>query len=365
MSDLNDSLFNSIELENIGVEVADIALDSITEDELILKIPIVGLIVGLYKTTVSIRDRIFLAKMISFLKQLEGVSSIEKVKFVQKINTEPKFKKRVGENLLLIIEKLDDIEKADLLAKVFCEYMVGRIDFVKWQRFANIISNTLLYHILKLPEYYQNNLEDIDSSTLQELYNVGLVSLAFNEYAPFVKNKTSIEFIKILFPKEKDIYSIPLVLPFASIYENELYWKIIEKEIEVYPYSINVLEDLWSEDQIHKNNYYLEKFNKMGLIECDTDSTGIIHRIETTENGFHYYYEELLDDKILYKDKTIKALTDKNILSDDLAKITEIPLRILIHILFQLERENYIELSRTESGAYIITPDNISILKNT
>ncbi|MBD2124228.1 hypothetical protein [Trichocoleus sp. FACHB-262] len=56
---------NTLEL---GVDVADIAIDMLTENELLKDLPVVGLIYKSIKTLISIPDKIFLYKAAKFFQ---------------------------------------------------------------------------------------------------------------------------------------------------------------------------------------------------------------------------------------------------------------------------------------------------------
>jgi hypothetical protein len=69
----NDNIQNSFNttlvdsnLENLGIDISELALDSVLKDGLLKDIPIVGTIVNFVKLGVNIHDRLFLKKYCHF-----------------------------------------------------------------------------------------------------------------------------------------------------------------------------------------------------------------------------------------------------------------------------------------------------------
>ncbi len=61
-------------------------------------------------------------------------------KFVTKMNNSKKQKQKVGENLLLILEKLDNMEKPRILGNAFKAYIEEKIDDIDFVKISSIIN---------------------------------------------------------------------------------------------------------------------------------------------------------------------------------------------------------------------------------
>ena len=113
--EISGSIIDSIKQSDISKltpDLLEIGLDEILEDGIIKEIPVVKTIQAFYKTVITISDKILIKKIVLFLNRLNDVSKEIIDDFVTKLDKEPKFKKEIGEKLLLILEKSDDYEKS-------------------------------------------------------------------------------------------------------------------------------------------------------------------------------------------------------------------------------------------------------------
>lgn len=213
---LSTSLIQTIsksELPKLVTDYSEIQLDSVLDDGLVRDIPIIRSIVGLYKTTITIRDRIFMKKILLFLAKLQDVDPDKKIKFIEKIAADEKFRDRLGENLLLIIDRLDDYEKAQLLAISFKAYILETIDYATFRNLARSIDRAMIEDLKNLSNYYEN-LSSVEDDIKQRLYSCDLVGIEFfsgsgfgqfsdysNPTLRYLKNKLGERFIEIIFPE--------------------------------------------------------------------------------------------------------------------------------------------------------------------
>jgi hypothetical protein len=70
-----------------------------------------GTVIGLGKTAMGIKESLFLKKIIYFISELENISATKRHEMFEKIDNSRKFRTKVGEKLLYIIDKCDDHEK--------------------------------------------------------------------------------------------------------------------------------------------------------------------------------------------------------------------------------------------------------------
>ncbi len=129
----------SPELNNLALDLSEVGLDLFLDEGFIKDLPVVGTIVQLFKTGLDIRDRIFLAKVALFLFRLKEVPSKDRHSFEQKVINDAKYKKKVGLALVLILERLDDLEKPDMIAKCFSNYISNKITFTQFRRLSSAI----------------------------------------------------------------------------------------------------------------------------------------------------------------------------------------------------------------------------------
>ena len=108
---LVDSVY-SPDLDDIAFEISEIGLDQFLDKDFIKELPVVGVIARIFKDSLDMRNRIFLAKVARFLFRLKDVTKEQNKAFEEKIRNDPNLKRKVGQTLVLILERLDNLEKA-------------------------------------------------------------------------------------------------------------------------------------------------------------------------------------------------------------------------------------------------------------
>ena len=174
-SSLMATILNS-DAKEIGADMIELSLDSVLEEGLLKEMPIIGVLAKLYSTGNTIHGKIFEKKIIRFLYQTEKTKISDKEKFKTKLNIQPDYRKKVGEQLLVILDKLDNIEKASILGKLFKKFMEENIDLDMFQRLASVVANGFLPDLKKLVKYENQN--QWSSFTSTSLSNLGLVHLS-------------------------------------------------------------------------------------------------------------------------------------------------------------------------------------------
>lgn len=94
---------------------------------------------------------------------------------MDRMNVDEKFKCRVGEKLLLIIERLDDMGKPGLIALAFQAYMEELIDFDMFQRLACAIDKSFYPDLMSLKLSGAPN--RLSPQAKLELFNSGVIEL--------------------------------------------------------------------------------------------------------------------------------------------------------------------------------------------
>ena len=108
-------------------------------------VPFIKLSGDVAKLGLSLPDRILRYKIDLFLK---GVPPKTWQSFIERIRVEPDLRQKTGEHLLLTLNQMDDIEKAEVLAKIFCAYAEEKISRETFKRLASSI-NAAFFEDLK------------------------------------------------------------------------------------------------------------------------------------------------------------------------------------------------------------------------
>jgi len=157
MSDKNLNIFDSVKNDSIykiTPELLEAGIEFLLESEIIKEIPIIGLIYKSYRLVQKIEDYRFSKKVLKFLFELKTIDTRTKEKFIEKIETEKNYKD-TGEKLLLIIHRLDEIDKATIIGKLFLASIKEQIELNDFLRLARIVENTFLEDLLILKDNKQ------------------------------------------------------------------------------------------------------------------------------------------------------------------------------------------------------------------
>ncbi len=148
-SNLLDTLKDADALSLIG-DIGEVAIDNFLEDGPLKDIPILGTILKLYQAGIGINGYLFTKKLLSFLSNVKNIPEEERNSFFERINKDPQFKKKIGDHLLLIIERMDDIQKPLLLTRAFYAYIKQDINYETFQRLTTTIDRVFLPDLEKL-----------------------------------------------------------------------------------------------------------------------------------------------------------------------------------------------------------------------
>jgi hypothetical protein len=136
----------------LPAEIAEFTIDQIIDDGILKDIPIVGWIAKGLAISSSISDRIFYHKVLRFLLSIDDIDDSMRSIFIEKIANDYDFKKRVGEHLLIIVDKLDNVDKATLMAKCFNYLLRGSIDHDYFMDLSSIISASTISDLNSLSD---------------------------------------------------------------------------------------------------------------------------------------------------------------------------------------------------------------------
>lgn len=152
MINKNLNLFDSVRNENsmkISTEILEAGIDILSESEIIKDIPILGIYYKAFSAVQKIEDYRFTKKILKFLFELKTIDLKTKEKFIEKIEANDS-EKDVGEKLLLIIHRLDEINKATIIGKLFLATIGEQIELNDFLRLSRIVEQTFLEDLLVL-----------------------------------------------------------------------------------------------------------------------------------------------------------------------------------------------------------------------
>jgi hypothetical protein len=127
------------EAKELVVEWAELGIDALMDDGMLKDIPFFGSIVKICGVSKTIRDKLFVRKVWDFLRACPRFTEVEKETFAQAHLNDPEKAQRLGDAIVLILDKLDDLQKPEMLAKVFAALVRGSISLEAFRRLAAAI----------------------------------------------------------------------------------------------------------------------------------------------------------------------------------------------------------------------------------
>lgn len=159
---------------NLVGDVMDTLISNTSESEVLKSVPILGTCVALYKETKNIQTYLLTKKIYVFLTQLHDLNANEVYDMVYEIdNGTHKVQERLGEVLIGLIDRSDNIITTAYIAQLFRCYILKRISldyFLEGTRVLNNISIKSLHSFLSISDWSK-----IDEIDCHDFYRVGLV----------------------------------------------------------------------------------------------------------------------------------------------------------------------------------------------
>jgi len=188
-----------------GLDLYTTVLDSVLSSNALETVPGLGMLLGAGKAYLAIKDALFIKKLENFLTNVGSIPHKEKDKFIRKLDEEPAYKQLVIENILLLIDRLDDMEKTTLAGELLKAHMKSLINYDTYRRYSSIIDRA---HIADLKaflkstgsiiitdlEFTETELAALDALGITK----GLTGMGFD------KEDKELEDIRIIKPNYKD-----------------------------------------------------------------------------------------------------------------------------------------------------------------
>jgi hypothetical protein len=169
---------------DLMIDNFEVVLDHVLKDGLLREIPAIGTAINMIRLGIDIRNRLFLQKLLRFCNCLEDIPEEERQQFAGRLRADDELRRRVGENLVLLLDRFDDVEqKPVLLSRIFEAYITGAIDHSIFQKLSAALDRIKVYSLSGLLSFYDDppDWELLDDDTLQDLVLCGLASMISGE----------------------------------------------------------------------------------------------------------------------------------------------------------------------------------------
>lgn len=154
------SLIDEISKNNIlkiSEDITEITLDSFLDNGILKDFPVINLITGAIKTTLNIREKIFAKKVLTFLSSLKNIPTEKRQEFISKLNHKHGFKQKLGETIIVILEKIDNLDKPIIIGNLFNAFILEKISYEDFTKISNCVSRVDINDLMKFARYKKEN----------------------------------------------------------------------------------------------------------------------------------------------------------------------------------------------------------------
>jgi hypothetical protein len=154
MTNINDLVKRELISPSIDLatDYSNIAIDSLTDNDILGEIPFVKTIVAGTNIGLAIKEKFFVKKLLNFLSTLhKGEIEQDKFnKFKQKLEVDKNYKDKVLEVLIIMIDRHINVNQSNVMANLFKAHINGLIDWMRFNSLCIILDklHPLSYQIL-------------------------------------------------------------------------------------------------------------------------------------------------------------------------------------------------------------------------
>jgi hypothetical protein len=174
-------------LQEIAIDGAEVALDSFLAEGVLREIPIVGTIYKISKAAWGIKDAIFAKAVYKFLFELKDIPLEKRKAFIEKISSNPEYDTKVGEKIIVILDKLDDLDKATIIGRLLKYTIEEKIEYSDFLRMSSIIQRAFLPDLMFLKVH--RHVDSYSPEIREHILTLGLVRMAVIDDYAFKKIK--------------------------------------------------------------------------------------------------------------------------------------------------------------------------------
>jgi hypothetical protein len=181
------NIYDSIVSKGIGDITSDLmeaGIDQLLDNGFLKDIPIIGIGFKLLGLGKNISDSVYAKKILKFLFELKDIPQEKREEFVSGLGDE-KQSKRAGENVMVILNKLDDINKASIVGKLLKATILNRINYSDFIRLSHIVDKVFLYDLIELKQNPQ--LYNISPDLKSILHQNGLLYQTIKDHREWDK----------------------------------------------------------------------------------------------------------------------------------------------------------------------------------
>jgi len=138
------------------LEGGEAVVDLLTDNEAVKAVPVIGTAIKVLKGLDDARDRALAAKLEKFIRD----PSLQTERARQHLRTgiagDPHEAAKVGETLFLVLDRVTDLQKPSLLARVFSAYLDDEISASDLRRLAHAMDAAFTDDLLALDDWQES-----------------------------------------------------------------------------------------------------------------------------------------------------------------------------------------------------------------
>lgn len=139
-------------LKDLCVDIAEVAFDSILKEGPLKELPFLGSLIKTVSVGLAIRDKLFVKKVGIFLQEINRVSPDRK-RLIDSIASDEKERMRIGEALVIYLDRQDAMRKPVFLARAFKAFLEKTIDLAQFRGLAHAIESINAEYIDELKNH--------------------------------------------------------------------------------------------------------------------------------------------------------------------------------------------------------------------
>jgi hypothetical protein len=179
MPNKRDRSFLEAVLQNM-----EAAIDLATENEAVKAIPVIGTAFKVCQGLDDLRSRAFAAKLSRFVSDPHLRTEASSAKIKRKVQENPEEAIEIGEALFLVLDRLIDLDKPAVLAKVYVAYLDDLLKPDELKRIAQAVDHAFGEDLKAFLEADQLHLHDESQPWMPLLEPAGLTSSTVDRAPP-------------------------------------------------------------------------------------------------------------------------------------------------------------------------------------
>ena len=160
------------DLKELVAQLGEILIDSELREGLLKEMPVISAITSSTDAVLAVRDGVLLKKVEVFLENIKDIPPEERQQMIKRLQDDESYGQRVGEQLILLLDRHDNMHKPALLGKALRAYIKGEIGRDQLERFYSVIDRVWYSDLSFLSDYLDG--KKVSDAVVQGYVNCGL-----------------------------------------------------------------------------------------------------------------------------------------------------------------------------------------------